>query len=251
MSYEGFSIQVDNINKHYHIFSKPSERIKQLLTSIISRVLHRPEKRYFSEFQALKDISFKVSPGETLGIIGKNGSGKSTLLQIICGTLSPTSGALLTHGRIGALLELGSGFNPEFTGRENVYLNGAILGLSREEIHNKFDSIINFADIGEFINRPVKTYSSGMIVRLAFAVQAQIDPDILVVDEALAVGDAKFQAKCFERLRQLKENGTSILLVTHSAEQIVSHCDRALLLDEGKQIMVGKAKKMVLAFRII
>jgi lipopolysaccharide transport system ATP-binding protein len=245
MSYEGFSIQVDNINKHYHIFSKPSERIKQLLTSIISRVLHRPEKRYFSEFQALKDISFKVSPGETLGIIGKNGSGKSTLLQIICGTLSPTSGALSTHGRIGALLELGSGFNPEFTGRENVYLNGAILGLSREEIHNKFDSIINFADIGEFINRPVKTYSSGMIVRLAFAVQAQIDPDILVVDEALAVGDAKFQAKCFERLRQLKENGTSILLVTHSAEQIVSHCDRALLLDEGKQIMVGKAKDVV------
>jgi lipopolysaccharide transport system ATP-binding protein len=182
---------------------------------------------YFREFWALDNISFNVKRGETVGILGSNGSGKSTLLQIICGTLSPTSGTVQTHGRIAALLELGSGFNPDFTGKENVYLNAAVLGLTQEEINKRYDDIVNFAEIGDFINQPVKTYSSGMTVRLAFAVQSQIEPDILIVDEALSVGDAKFQAKCFDRLRQLKENGTSILLVTHSSEQIVSHCTAA------------------------
>jgi lipopolysaccharide transport system ATP-binding protein len=177
--------------------------------------------------------------------LGSNGSGKSTLLQIICGTLSPTGGTVQTHGRIAALLELGSGFNPDFTGRENVYLNAAVLGLSLDEINKRYDDIVDFADIGEFISQPVKTYSSGMVVRLAFAVQSQIEPDILIVDEALSVGDVKFQAKCFDRLRQLKENGTSILLVTHSSEQVVSHCTAALLLNKGQQIELGEPKRVV------
>ena len=180
-----------------------------------------------------------------IGVIGKNGSGKSTLLQIICGTLNPTIGTVQTNGRIAALLELGSGFNPEFTGRENIYMNGAVLGLSEAEIDEKYDSIASFADIGEFIEQPIKTYSSGMAVRLAFAVQSQVDPDILIVDEALSVGDAKFQAKCFDRLRQLKENGTSILLVTHSSEQIVTHCSQALLLNEGVQLETGEPRRVV------
>src|SRR5690606_23762250 len=167
-------------------------------------------------------------------------SGKSTLLQIICGTLSPTLGQVHTRGRIGALLELGSGFNPDFTGRENVYMNAAVLGLTKHEIDGRFDEIVEFADIGSFIDQPVKVYSSGMMVRLAFAVQAQVEPDILIVDEALAVGDAKFQAKCFERLKQLKERGTSILLVTHSSEQIVNHCDRAVLLNSGEVVELGE-----------
>ncbi len=190
-------------------------------------------------------MSFEIRKGETVGIVGKNGSGKSTLLQILCGTLNPTGGTVETHGRIAALLELGSGFNPEFTGRENVYLNATILGLSKEEIDEKYDAIIEFADIGDFINQPVKTYSSGMLVRLAFSVQAQVEPDILIVDEALAVGDAKFQARCFDRLKKLKENGTSILLVTHSSEQIVTHCDKAFLLNDGVQLEQGEPRQVV------
>ncbi len=203
------------------------------------------KKNYYREFWALKDISFKIRKGETIGIVGKNGSGKSTLLQIICGTLWPTSGKVEVNGRVAALLELGSGFNSEFTGRENVYLNGAVLGLSKEEIDEKFESIVEFADIGDFIDHPVKTYSSGMILRLAFSVQAQVNPDILIVDEALAVGDAKFQAKCFDRLRQLKENGACILLVSHSSEQIVSHCNKAILLHQGSISLIGEPRKVV------
>ncbi len=245
MSSDLSTIQVEGLSKIYTIFNTPRDRFKQLIAPLVARILHRPLTCYYSEFSALKDISFDVKPGETLGVIGRNGSGKSTLLQIICGTLMSTQGSVETRGRIGALLELGSGFNPEFTGRENVYLNGAILGLKQSEIDERFESIASFADIGEFINRPVKTYSSGMVVRLAFAVQAQIDPDILIVDEALAVGDARFQAKCFNRLQQLKAQGTSVLLVTHSAEQIVNHCDRALLLDEGKQLMIGEPRVAV------
>ena len=184
----------------------------------------------------------KVKPSAS---IGRNGSGKSTLLQIICGTLTPTEGRIETKGRIAALLELGSGFNPEFTGRENVYMNAAVLGLSKAEVDDRFDDIAAFADIGQFIEQPVKTYSSGMTVRLAFAVQAQIDPDILIVDEALSVGDAKFQAKCFARLKQLKENGTSILLVTHATEQIVTHCSSAIFLNDGKQIETGEPRRVI------
>lgn len=231
------AIKVTNLSKCYHIYDKPHDRLLQMLT--------RGRKKFYREFWALNNVSFEIKKGETVGIIGRNGSGKSTLLQMICGMLNPTHGTIETHGRIAALLELGSGFNPEFTGRENVYMNATLLGLSKEEIDSRFNDIAVFADIGDFIDQPTKTYSSGMAVRLAFAVQAQIEPSILIVDEALAVGDAKFQAKCFERLKQLKENGTSILLVTHSSEQIVTHCSQAILLDNGTAIDSGEPKRVV------
>ncbi len=239
------AIRVQGLSKCYQIYTNPADRLKQFIFPRIKRLLGKPNTPYYREFWALESISFTVKRGETVGILGSNGSGKSTLLQIICGTLSPTGGTVQTHGRIAALLELGSGFNPDFTGRENVYLNAAVLGLSLDEINKRYDDIVDFADIGEFINQPVKTYSSGMVVRLAFAVQSQIEPDILIVDEALSVGDVKFQAKCFDRLRQLKENGTSILLVTHSSEQVVSHCTAALLLNKGQQIELGEPKRVV------
>lgn len=239
------AIRVEGLSKCYQIYSNPADRLKQFIFPRIKSLLGKPNTAYYREFWALENISFNVKRGETVGILGSNGSGKSTLLQIICGTLSPTGGTVQTHGRIAALLELGSGFNPDFTGRENVYLNATVLGLSLDEINKRYDDIVDFADIGEFINQPVKTYSSGMVVRLAFAVQSQIEPDILIVDEALSVGDVKFQAKCFDRLRQLKENGTSILLVTHSSEQIVSHCTAALLLNKGQQIELGEPKRVV------
>jgi lipopolysaccharide transport system ATP-binding protein len=239
------AIRVQGLSKCYQIYTNPADRLKQFIFPRIKRLLGKPSTPYYREFWALENISFTVKRGETVGILGSNGSGKSTLLQIICGTLSPTGGTVQTHGRIAALLELGSGFNPDFTGRENVYLNAAVLGLSLDEINKRYDDIVGFADIGEFINQPVKTYSSGMVVRLAFAVQSQIEPDILIVDEALSVGDVKFQAKCFDRLRQLKENGTSILLVTHSSEQVVSHCTAALLLNKGQQIELGEPRRVV------
>ncbi len=231
------AIQVDSLSKCYQIYDKPHQRLLQML--------HRGHRQYYREFWALKDVSFTVRRGETIGIIGRNGSGKSTLLQMICGTLTPTSGNVHTTGRITALLELGSGFNPEFTGRENVYMNGAVLGFTHEEMDECYEEIVAFADIGDFINQPIKSYSSGMVVRLAFAVQAMVGPDILVVDEALAVGDVKFQAKCFDRLRQLKENGTSILLVTHSSEQIVTHCTKAILLNDGAVVEQGEPREVV------
>ncbi|MDZ4098100.1 MAG: ABC transporter ATP-binding protein, partial [Methylophilaceae bacterium] len=190
------AIKVENLSKCYQIYDNPRDRLKQFVAPRLQRLTWQTPKQYFREFWALKDVSFEVKKGETVGIIGRNGSGKSTLLQMICGTLNPTSGSIQTSGRSAALLELGSGFNPEFTGRENVYMNAAVLGLTQDEIDKRYDDIVAFADIGEFINQPVKTYSSGMVVRLAFAVQSQIDPDILIVDEALSVGDAKFQAKC-------------------------------------------------------
>lgn len=236
------TIKVDGLSKCYHIYEQPHDRLKQSIYPRVQHALGKKVEQYFQEFWALKDVSFEIKRGETVGIVGRNGSGKSTLLQMICGTLNPTSGLVATHGRIAALLELGSGFNPEFTGRENVYMNAAILGLNKDEIDRRYNDIIEFADIGRFIEQPVKTYSSGMVVRLAFAVQAQVDPDILIVDEALAVGDAKFQAKCFERLKQLKDRGTSILLVTHSTEQIVMHCSHAILLDNGAVVEQGSPK---------
>lgn len=239
------AIRLQNLSKCYQIYDKPHDRLKQSLYPRIQRLLGYYPKQYYREFWALKDISFEVKKGETVGIVGRNGSGKSTLLQIICGTLAPTVGGVETKGRVAALLELGSGFNPEFTGRENIYMNGAVLGLNREEINDRLDAIVSFADIGQFIDQPVKTYSSGMSVRLAFAVQAQVDPDILVVDEALSVGDAKFQAKCFARLQQLIDNGTSILLVTHSSEQIVTHCSSAILLNDGLQLEMGEPRRVV------
>ena len=245
MSSDDFAVRVRELGKCYEIYANPRDRLKQFLLPRLQRFLGKAGHRYFREFWALQDVSFDVLPGETVGIIGRNGSGKSTLLQMICGTLNPTRGTVQTRGRVAALLELGSGFNPEFTGRENVYLNATVLGLSQSEIDERLDSIIDFADIGRFIDQPVKTYSSGMVVRLAFAVQSQIEPDILIVDEALSVGDAKFQAKCFVRIKKLKERGTSILLVTHSSEQIVTHCTRAVLLNDGAVVEIGEPRHVV------
>lgn len=250
--FSDIAIKVENLSKCYEVYDTPRDRLKQFIFPRMQSVVRVVERQnYYREFWALRNVNFEVKKGETVGIIGCNGSGKSTLLQMICGTLNPTSGSLNTKGRIAALLELGSGFNPEFTGRENVYLNGAVLGLSNKEIDERFDDIADFADIGEFIERPVKTYSSGMTVRLAFAVQAMVDPDILVVDEALAVGDEKFQRKCFARLEELKSKGSSILFVSHSSASIVELCDRTLLLDHGNQLMFGDSPSVVRIYQKI
>lgn len=241
-------IKVTDLGKCYNIYSKPVDRLKQSIGSKVSSLLGKSARAYYREFWALRNLSMEVKKGETVGIIGRNGSGKSTLLQLICGTMTPTTGSIETHGRITALLELGSGFNPEFTGRENVLLNGAILGLSREEIEARFDAIAAFADIGEFIEQPVKFYSSGMVVRLAFAVQAMVDPDILIVDEALAVGDEMFQRKCFRRLEELKNNGSSILFVSHNGQQVIELCNRAMLLEKGEQLLFSNPLTAVRAY---
>lgn len=243
------AIKVENLSKCYQIYNQPSDRLKQFVLPRFQRALGAASKQYFSEFWALNDVSFEVKKAETVGIIGRNGSGKSTLLQLICGTLNPTSGSIQIHGRIAALLELGSGFNPEFTGRENVFMNGAVLGLSREEVYQRFNDIAAFADIGDFIEQPVKTYSSGMVVRLAFAVAINVDPDILVVDEALSVGDELFQRKCFARIEAIRASGATILLVSHSGTQIIEYCDRAILLESGKQIFSGSPKDTVGLFQ--
>ncbi|MDW8356241.1 MAG: ABC transporter ATP-binding protein, partial [Bryobacterales bacterium] len=208
-------------------------------------LLWRFGRHYGREFWALRNVSFEVRRGETVGIIGRNGSGKSTLLQIIAGTLAPTEGEVQVKGRVAALLELGSGFNPEFTGRENVYLNGTILGLSREEIDARFDDIVAFADIGGFIDQPVKFYSSGMMLRLAFAVSTTIDPDVLIIDEALAVGDVFFRQKCYRRLEDLRQRGVAILFVSHAMLDVKQLCDRAVLLDQGRTIFKGRAGEAV------
>lgn len=231
------AVKVAGIGKCYQIYDSPKGRLLQMLC--------RGRRKYFREFWALHDVSFDVRKGETVGLIGRNGAGKSTLLQIICGTLAPSTGSIEVSGRVGALLELGSGFNPEFTGRENVYLNGALLGFSKQEMSERFERIVEFAGIGDFIDQPVKTYSSGMVVRLAFAVQAQSDPEVLIVDEALAVGDAKFQAKCFAHLKRLKQKGTSILFVSHATEQIATHCDRAIFLSGGRIAAEGEPRDVI------
>lgn len=245
MSSDEYAIQINNVDKCYKVYESPVQRLKQFIMPHIEQKLGRMPSVYHEDFWALKDVSFELPKGQTMGIVGRNGSGKSTLLQIIAGTLTPSSGNVHVNGRVAALLELGAGFNADFTGLENVYLNASLLGLSHQETENKLDDILSFADIGHFINSPVRTYSSGMLVRLAFAVQAQIDPEILIVDEALAVGDAKFQAKCFARLKKLKQDGTSILFVSHATEQIVTHCDRALLLDAGAVQALGQPRDIV------
>jgi lipopolysaccharide transport system ATP-binding protein len=239
------AIQVKNLSKCYQIYDTPRDRLKQFVVPRLQGLAGQAPRQYFREFWALQDVSFEVKKGETVGIIGRNGSGKSTLLQIICGTLNPTSGSVETRGRIAALLELGSGFNPEFTGRDNVYMNAAVLGLSREEVDARLDEIIAFADIGEFIDQPVKTYSSGMVVRLAFAVAINVDPEILIVDEALSVGDELFQRKCFSRIEAIRSNGATILFVSHSGGQIVELCDRAMLMDSGEKLAEGMPKHIV------
>lgn len=233
-------IQLESISKCYRIFKNPQDRFKQALLDRFLSVLRRKSASpLYREHWALRDVSFQLQPGEAVGVLGRNGAGKSTLLQIIAGTLEPTAGRMETSGRITALLELGSGFNPEFTGRENVFLNALILGLSKEDILANFDDIASFADIGDFIDQPVKTYSSGMMMRLAFAVQTVLEPDVLIVDEALSVGDAKFQEKCFRKLQKLRDNGTTILFVSHDINSITSFCDRALLFDAGHLVDSG------------
>ena len=249
MSYSDIAIRVEGVSKCYALYDLPHDRLKQFILPKLQRLCSLEPRQYFREFWALKDISFDVKKGESVGIIGRNGGGKSTLLQIITGTLSPTVGTVITHGRIAALLELGSGFNPDFSGRENVYLNGALLGLSREQVDSRFDSIASFADIGSHLDQPVKTYSSGMLVRLAFAVQVQVEPDILIVDEALAVGDALFQKRCFQRIEKLVSNGTSLLFVSHDQESVRSLTHRALLLSRGVMVACGGSAEVVLQYR--
>ena len=242
------AIRVSNLSKCYQIYDTPRDRLKQFVVPRFQRLIGQTPKQYFREFNALKDVSFEIKKGETVGIIGRNGSGKSTLLQMICGTLFPTNGSVQTNGRIAALLELGSGFNPEFTGRENVYLNGTVLGLSKEEIDARFDEIAAFADIGDFIEQPVKTYSSGMFVRLAFAIQANVDPEILIVDEALAVGDAYFVHRCMARFHDLQKKGTTIIFVSHDASSVKRLCSRVLWLKNGHLTLVGNATTVVDAY---
>ena len=229
-------ITADRLSKAYHIYDRPQDRFMQMLM--------RGRKQYFREFNALSEVSFTIEKGETVGIIGKNGSGKSTLLQIISGTLMQSAGEITASGKIAALLELGTGFNPEFTGRENVALYASILGLSDATIAERFQSIVDFADIGEFLEQPIKTYSSGMVVRLAFAVIAHVDADILIIDEALAVGDAYFVQKCMRFLRRFREQGT-LLFVSHDTSSVVALCDRAIWLDGGKVRSMGPAKDVV------
>lgn len=241
MSCDNAAIRVEKVCKCYHIYDKPRDRLLQMLT------LGR--RRLFREFWAVRDVSFEVTKGETIGIVGRNGSGKSTLLQMICGTLNPTSGSISTEGRIAALLELGSGFNPDFTGRENAYLNGMVIGLTEEEVASRFSEIEAFAEIGDFIDQPVKMYSSGMYVRLAFAVQVCVDPDILVIDEALAVGDAYFVQRCYHRLRMLKERGKTILFVSHDTCAVKEICDRALWIEDGQLQMEGDPDRVVSYYR--
>ncbi len=239
---EDIAISLRNVSKSFKRYARPVDRLKELLL---------PGKSYAQEFWAIYDISFDIIKGETMGIIGRNGAGKSTLLQLICGTLTPTSGQVQVNGKVAALLELGAGFNPEFTGRENVYINGAIMGLSRQEIDKRFDDVAAFADIGDFINQPVKTYSSGMYVRLAFAAAIHVNPDILIVDEALAVGDMFFQAKCMARMRQMMDNGVTVLFVSHDTTSVRSLCQRCAFFEHGKLQEIGKASDVVATYMSI
>ena len=240
-STDNIAIHVSNVDKCYQIYDAPRDRLKQFVAPRLQRLAGQSPKQYFREFWALKNISIEVKKGETVGIIGRNGSGKSTLLQIICGTLTPTSGRVETRGRIAALLELGSGFNPEFTGRENVYLNGAVLGLRKDEVDERFDDIAAFADIGEFIEQPAKTYSSGMFMRLAFAVNIFSEPEIMIVDEVLAVGDMNFQAKCITALNRIQGRGATVLFVSHDIGALKSLCLRGIYLEQGTVKSFGKA----------
>jgi lipopolysaccharide transport system ATP-binding protein len=233
MSSNDIAISVTNLSKCYQIYEHPRDRLKQFVMPHLRRMTGQAPKQYFREFWALKDVSFEVKKGETVGIIGRNGSGKSTLLQMICGTLNPTSGSIQTNGRIAALLELGSGFNPEFTGRENIYLNGSIHGLSRDEIDDRYEKILEFSEIEDFIDQPLKIYSSGMAARLAFSAAIHSSPDVLIVDEALSVGDFQFQAKCFEKIKDLRESGVSIIMVSHDLSAIAQFSEKVLLINQG------------------
>jgi lipopolysaccharide transport system ATP-binding protein len=233
---DSVAIALTGVSKCFKLYAQPADRLKDLLL---------PTKVRSRDFWALRELTTTIERGQTVGIVGQNGSGKSTLLQLIVGTLTPTTGQVQTNGRVAALLELGSGFNPEFTGRQNVFFNGRVLGLTQAEITDRFDAIAAFADIGDMLEQPVKTYSSGMFIRLAFAVVINTDPDILIVDEALAVGDIYFQQKCFERIRQLRDRGVTILFVSHDSGSVFRLCDRAILLEHGKVLLDGAPKPVL------
>ncbi len=237
MSSDDIAISARNLTKTYRIFGHPGDRIKQSMSFGL--------RKYHRVFTAVKNVSFDIRKGEITGIIGSNGSGKSTLLQLVCGILKPTAGSISVNGRVSALLELGAGFNPEFSGRENVYFQGALMGLTRVQMDQRFDDIAAFADIGEFVDQPVRMYSSGMYIRLAFAVAVNVDSEVLIVDEALAVGDARFQSRCFRKICDIRDSGKTILLVTHVLDQIVNICDRAGFVDEGELLMIGAPKTIV------
>ena len=234
------AIVVSNLQKSYRLYQRPFDRLREALSF--------SDRRFHTEFHALKGLDFEIQKGETVGLIGPNGSGKSTLLEILCGTLEPSHGSVKVDGTIGGLLELGAGFNPEFTGRENVYLNAMIFGLARDTIDEKMEAIEAFADIGDFVDQPVKTYSSGMYVRLAFAAMIGVAPDILVIDEALAVGDVRFQRKCYRHFRDLQNKGATILFVTHAVDLIRTHCTRAIQLNEGQIASIGAPKMVVQSY---
>ncbi|HAG04238.1 MAG TPA: ABC transporter ATP-binding protein [Lachnospiraceae bacterium] len=238
---EDYSIKIDNVTKIYNLYNKPTDRLREAL-SITKKSFH---KKYY----ALDSVSFTIKKGETVGIIGENGAGKSTLLKVITGILSPNEGTVDIRGRISALLELGAGFNGEYTGLENIYLNGTMMGYTRQEVDARLKDILDFADIGDFINQPVKTYSSGMFVRLAFAVAINIDPEILIVDEALSVGDVFFQAKCYKKIEEFKSSGKTILLVSHSLSSINKYCDRVILMNKGKKLDEGEPSQMIDKFK--
>ena len=234
---ENAAIRVEHLTKMYKLYDRPSDRLKESLG--LTR------KKCYREHYALRDVNFTVNKGETIGIIGTNGAGKSTILKVITGVLTPTEGRVIVDGRISALLELGAGFNMEYTGIENIYLNGTMIGFSEEEIDARLSDILAFADIGDFVNQPVKMYSSGMFVRLAFAVAINIDPEILIVDEALSVGDVFFQAKCYRKFEEFKKEGKTILFVSHDLGSISKYCDRVVLLDHGTKLDEGSPKEMV------
>jgi len=237
------AIVVKNLNKVYHLYDNPKDRLKEALNPF--------KKSYHHDFYALKDVSFEIKKGETVGIIGKNGAGKSTLLKIITGVLTPTSGEVHVDGKIASLLELGAGFNPEMTGMENIYLNGTIMGFSKEEMDEKVDAILAFADIGEFIDQPVKMYSSGMFARLAFSVAIAVDPDVLIVDEALSVGDMAFQMKCFKKFEDLQQQNKTILFVTHALDTVIRYCNRSIVIEHGEKVADTDSKDGVDIFKKI
>ena len=237
MNTSSVAISIKNVSKEYKLYQSPAHRVKE--------TFHPFRKKYNTTFQALRNISITINRGETVGIVGRNGCGKSTLLQIVCGIMPPTSGELQIYGRISAILELGAGFNPEFSGRSNVYLNCSILGMDVSGVDERIQDILEFADIGEFIDQPVKTYSSGMAIRLAFSIAINADPSVLVVDEALSVGDSAFQRKCFSRIKTIQEQGATILFVSHDAAAVVELCDRVMLIDKGELLFSGSPKKAV------
>jgi len=240
---KNIAISVKDLTKVYHLYNSPKDRLKEALNPL--------KKSYHNDFYAMSGVSFNIYRGETVGIIGKNGAGKSTLLKMITGVLTPSSGSIKSYGKISSLLELGAGFNPEMTGLENIYLNGTLMGYSKEEMDIKIDAILEFADIGEFIHQPVKMYSSGMFARLAFSVSINVDPDILIVDEALSVGDMAFQMKCYKKFQEFQEQNKTILFVTHALDTVIRYCNRGIVIDEGKLIYDSSPKEAVDVFKKI